>query len=105
MGELGQSDPAPLLAPAALGPGALAEVLERIRSPALLAVGPGAVESRAVLERSGARVPGDESELHRVSALSHCRIASRKRPSDPAEVRPAYLRLPDAEINRRRPSA
>ncbi len=86
-----------LLAPAALAPEELG-----LRIPlASLAIGDGAIKFRGILERSGAVVPPDESELHRVSAASHCRLA-RSLPTTPlAEVVPEYLRLPDAEITRR----
>jgi tRNA threonylcarbamoyladenosine biosynthesis protein TsaB len=89
-----------LVAPRACDPEALAAVVSKL-GRATLAVGEGAVEFRAVLERVGALVPGDESELHRVSAIAHCRLALGMRASSPDQVHPAYLRLPDAEINRR----
>jgi tRNA threonylcarbamoyladenosine biosynthesis protein TsaB len=90
----------PLLAPVALSPEALGAELSRLgRTP--LAVGEGAVAFRQVLERSGAFVPDDDSELHRVTALNHCRIARELEPSDPGRVQPEYLRLPDAELARR----
>jgi tRNA threonylcarbamoyladenosine biosynthesis protein TsaB len=69
--------------------------------PGALAIGEGAVEFRVALERSGALVPDDESELHSVSAINHCRLAGGLRAGAPDEVRPEYLRLPDAEIARR----
>ena len=49
-----------------------------------LAIGDGAVEFRAVLERSGALDPGGPRELHRVTAINHC----RPRPRRCAPVRP-----------------
>jgi tRNA threonylcarbamoyladenosine biosynthesis protein TsaB len=85
------------LEPRALAPADLARRLEALRST-VLAVGDGAVEFRAVLESSGASIPDDESELHRVSAINHCRLAASLRAGAPDEVRPEYLRLPDAEI-------
>lgn len=89
-----------LVSPRACDPEALAAVVCEL-GRATLAVGEGAVEFRGVLERAGALVPGDESELHRVSAIAHCRLALGMRASSPDQVHPAYLRLPDAEINRR----
>ncbi len=89
-----------LLAPAALRPEQLVEALAAI-APPLLAIGDGAVEFRQVLERSGASVPKDSSELHRVTALNHGRLARDLPAQDPAEVRPEYLRAPDAELARR----
>jgi len=92
--------PEMLLAPAALAPDALAR-----RSPELgsriLAVGEGAVEFRQILECSGMWIPEDGSGLHKVSAINHCRLASSLRAGAPDEVRPEYLRLPDAEITLR----
>ena len=91
---------APLSGPAALGPEALAAELGQV-SLTPLAIGEGAVEFREVLERSGAFVPDDDSELHRVTAANHCRIARDLEPQDPDRVGPEYLRLPDAELARR----
>jgi tRNA threonylcarbamoyladenosine biosynthesis protein TsaB len=90
----------PLLAPRALAPDALAALIPDLGSR-VLAIGEGAVEFRAVLERAGALVPEDDSELHRVTAINHCRLARSLHSSAPDEVRPEYLRLPDAEIARR----
>lgn len=61
-----------------------------------LAIGDGAVAFRSVVERSGALVPGDDSELHQVSALNHCRLAVALSPRDPDAIHPLYLRPPDA---------
>jgi tRNA threonylcarbamoyladenosine biosynthesis protein TsaB len=96
------ADPAavPLLAPCALSPARLAETLPAA-APGWLAVGEGAVEFRAVLERSGALIPEDGSELHRVSAIDHCRLAIGLPSENHGDVRPAYLRLPDAELTLR----
>ena len=66
-----------------------------------LAAGDGAIKFRDVLERAGAAVPPDGSEVHRVSALAHCRLAARLAPGTPDAVHPTYLRIPDAELARR----
>ncbi len=89
-----------LIAPAAFAPEALAERLRALGSGSL-ALGEGAVESKVVLERSGASVPNGGSRLHLVTAANHCLIARHLEPSDPDAVDPQYLRLPDAEIARR----
>jgi tRNA threonylcarbamoyladenosine biosynthesis protein TsaB len=100
-GQAGAQAPEPpLLSPLAVPPGDLAALLPGLGS-GTLAVGDGAVEFRAVLERSGASIPEDESELHRVTAINHCRLAGGLRGSAADEVQPEYLRLPDAEIARR----
>jgi tRNA threonylcarbamoyladenosine biosynthesis protein TsaB len=90
----------PLLAPRALSPQELAEAAP---APAggWLAVGEGAIEFRSVLERSGALIPEDGSDLHRVSAIDHCRLAMGLPSQNLEDVRPAYLRLPDAELTLR----
>jgi tRNA threonylcarbamoyladenosine biosynthesis protein TsaB len=89
-----------LLSARACAPKALAQVAETL-GPSLLAIGEGAVEFREVLERAGALIPDDQSAIHRVSAINHCRLALSMRGSSPDLVGPEYLRLPDAEINRR----
>jgi tRNA threonylcarbamoyladenosine biosynthesis protein TsaB len=89
-----------LLSPRALAPDALAELILDWRMPPL-ALGNGAVEYRSVLERSGALIPDDGSELHRVTAIHHCRLARARPAGPPDDVQPEYLRLPDAEIARR----
>jgi tRNA threonylcarbamoyladenosine biosynthesis protein TsaB len=91
----------PLLAPAALAPERLAEAVAALGAPPL-AVGDGALRFRAQLEAAGAVVPADGSPEHRVDAAVHCRLAAAIAPtSGAADVLPAYLRLPDAELARR----
>ena len=70
-----------------------------------LAVGDGAVASRSLLEAAGALVPEDGSPLHRVSAAAICRIGLQMTPLTPDEIHPDYMRLPDAELNRRAAAA
>jgi tRNA threonylcarbamoyladenosine biosynthesis protein TsaB len=96
---LARSDAVPLVAPRALAPQALTEMMEGLEARAL-AVGDGAVKFRTVLERSGASIPEDSSDLHRVSATNHCRLAGDRRASARDQIRPEYLRPPDAEISR-----
>jgi tRNA threonylcarbamoyladenosine biosynthesis protein TsaB len=88
------------IAPRAVGPEALAEMAARLDEP-VLAIGDGAVEFRLILERSGASIPEDGSELHRVTAINHCRLARSLPGTAPDEVRPEYLRIPDAEVAHR----
>jgi tRNA threonylcarbamoyladenosine biosynthesis protein TsaB len=89
-----------VLEPAALGAQALAE---RVRALAEtpVAVGDGALAFRAVLESAGALVPANGSDLHRVTAAVHAEIARERPASDPDDVQPEYIRLPDAELARR----
>jgi tRNA threonylcarbamoyladenosine biosynthesis protein TsaB len=90
----------PVLGPRALAPDALAEAMGS-DGRSWLAIGDGAVEFRAALEHVGARIPEPDSELNRVSAIEHCRLALGLRPGPPDGIQPEYLRLPDAEINLR----
>ena len=69
-----------------------------------LAVGDGAVAFRDVLERSGVAIPADHWECHRVTAVSHCRLAWSLPTRHPGDVHPHYVRLPDAELGRRAPT-
>lgn len=89
-----------LLLPRAFGPEMLAELIAPL-GPAALAIGDGAIGFREVLERSGAFIPDDDSQLHRVTATNHCRLAASLQASAPDEVRPDYLRAPDAEMAHR----
>jgi tRNA threonylcarbamoyladenosine biosynthesis protein TsaB len=90
----------PLIGPAAVAPERLATTLAE-SGERWLAVGDGAVAFRQALERSGARVPDDGAALHRASALAHCRLATGLTPQNPNDVRPEYLRFPDAELTLR----
>ncbi len=100
--EVARTDPpaTPLLAPAAHTPQALAELIGGLRGTSIV-IGDGALAFREVLERQGTFIPEDHSELHRVTAINHCRLARGLRGGAPDEVLPVYLRLPDAEISRR----
>jgi tRNA threonylcarbamoyladenosine biosynthesis protein TsaB len=89
----------PLLAPSALSPDELAGLATAF-GLRTLAIGEGAVEFRPVLERAGALIPADGSALNRVTAVNHSRLARKLAATDPDQVRPEYLRLPDAELAR-----
>jgi len=89
-----------LLLPRALAPEALSELVAPL-GPRTLAVGNGAIAFREVLERSGSFIPEDGSPLHRVTAAYHCWLAGRLPATSPGEVKPDYLRAPDAEIAHR----
>jgi tRNA threonylcarbamoyladenosine biosynthesis protein TsaB len=91
---------AALLVPRAIAPEALADLVAPL-GPTTLAVGDGAIAFRDVLERVGSFIPEDDSPLHRVTAAHHCRLGGRLSATVPDEVRPDYLRAPDAEIARR----
>jgi tRNA threonylcarbamoyladenosine biosynthesis protein TsaB len=64
-------------------------------APGRVCVGDGAVRYREHLERSGATVPPDDSELHLPHARFHALLA---RDFGAAElVEPVYIRAPDAD--------
>jgi tRNA threonylcarbamoyladenosine biosynthesis protein TsaB len=86
-----------LLPPRAVAPEALAELVTPL-GPTTLAIGDGAIAFREALERSGSFIPEDDSPLHKVTAMNHCRLADRLEGGVPDDVRPDYLRAPDAEI-------
>jgi tRNA threonylcarbamoyladenosine biosynthesis protein TsaB len=98
--EAGQSGATPILRPRALTPNGLAQTVSSDHR-SWLAVGDGAVEFREALEHAGAWIPEPDSELNRVSAVEHCRLALALEVGPPEGVQPEYLRLPDAEINLR----
>ncbi len=100
--EAGEFDSA-LLAPRAVAPEALAELVTPL-GPSTLAIGDGAIAFREALERSGSFIPEDDSPLHKVTAVNHCRLADRLEGDVPDQVRPEYLRAPDAEITANRTS-
>ena len=89
-----------LLLPRAVAPEVLTELIAPL-GPTALAIGDGAIAFREVLERSGAFIPDDDSQLHRVTATNHCRLAVSLQASAADDVRPDYLRAPDAELAHR----
>ncbi|MDX6588218.1 MAG: tRNA threonylcarbamoyladenosine biosynthesis protein TsaB [Solirubrobacterales bacterium] len=82
-------------------PGDLASRLREEGAP-VLAVGDGAVRFRSELEASGAEVPADEDGAHRVRARHVCLLATGAEAGPLAEIKPTYLRRPDAELWRER---
>jgi len=79
--------------PAAVDPDDLAARIQ----PGWLTIGDGAVRFREPLERAGAVIPADDSPLHRVSALSVCRLGAKVEPADRDALLPDYRREPDAK--------
>jgi tRNA threonylcarbamoyladenosine biosynthesis protein TsaB len=90
-----------LLAPRAVPPDGLAELLESAaigtRTGDWLALGDGAVLYRDALEHGRIRVPEDRSDLHRIQAPAICALGEHE-PVAPEAVVPDYRRRPDAEI-------
>ena len=96
----GYRDGAEVFRPHAMSPDALAEQARAsgagVHRP-WLAVGDGAVRFRELLVEAGMTVPEPPSPVHRVSAVSVCRLGARAEPAPRTAVVPDYLRLPDAE--------
>jgi tRNA threonylcarbamoyladenosine biosynthesis protein TsaB len=84
--------------PVAIAPEQLAAFAEQaapVEPASWLAVGDGAVRFRDRLVPA-ADVPGDDSKLHRVSALAVCRLARVAPTVDRDALLPEYVRPPDA---------
>jgi tRNA threonylcarbamoyladenosine biosynthesis protein TsaB len=90
-----------LLAPAALAPQAVVRAARALPQP-VLAIGEGTLRFRHEIEPAGAAIPPDDDPIHRVSAAPLCRLARSAEPGAREAVLPEYLRLPDAEVARRR---
>ena len=84
--------------------GSPSDVVPRVEelSEMPLAVGDGAVRFREELEASGARVPPDADRRHRLGARHVCRLATQADAEPLIEIKPTYLRRPDAELWRER---
>jgi tRNA threonylcarbamoyladenosine biosynthesis protein TsaB len=63
-----------------------------------LAGGDGSLRFRRDLERAGAEVLPDADPGHRLSAVHICALAEGLPGSAPDEIRPIYLRPPDAQV-------
>jgi tRNA threonylcarbamoyladenosine biosynthesis protein TsaB len=90
----GYRDSTRLSGPVAVAPEGLAGLADPAHGP-WLAVGDGAVRFRDRLVPA-ADVPGDDSTLHRVSALAVCRLAKVAPTVDRDALLPEYVRAPDA---------
>lgn len=80
------------------------ELAQRILSAGIspVAIGDGAVRFRKELEASGARVPRNGEDVHRVGARHVCILGAGIDPPPLEEIKPTYLRRPDAELWRER---
>ncbi len=87
--------------PAAVAP----EALAGLAAPGWLAVGDGAVRYRAALAAGGLDVPPDEDPRQRVTGSALVHLAAAGTPVAVATLVPDYVRLPDAELHRRRAAA
>jgi tRNA threonylcarbamoyladenosine biosynthesis protein TsaB len=91
---------AEVLAPAVVSPEELARLAAGLPG-APLAAGDGAVRFRRELEAAGVVVPADDA-AHRIAARHICALALGVSARPAAEIKPIYLRPPDAELWRER---
>ena len=83
--------------PFVAAPSALVERLSGLgRTP--LAAGDGSLRFREQLEDAGVEVLPDESPAHRMAARNICALAGRVPRVKPEQLKPIYLRKPDAEV-------
>ena len=94
-------DGATLWEPFVAAPGAVAERLSTLALTPL-AAGDGALRFREQLEAAGAKVLPEADGAHLVAARHVCALAAQARPAQPEQVKPIYLRRPDAEVWRER---
>jgi tRNA threonylcarbamoyladenosine biosynthesis protein TsaB len=92
---------APMWGPLVVAPAALAERVAALGSSPL-AAGDGALRFRRDLEDAGAEVLAEDVAAHRLSARHVCLLAQGVAPSAPDEIKPIYLRPPDAKTWRER---
>ncbi len=81
-------------------PDALPELAQGLTAP--IAAGDGAIRFRGELEAIGVEVAADADPVHRISAAGLCIAARRVQPQRAEDVKPLYLRKPDAELWRER---
>ena len=86
-----------LLAPAAIAPDELATRLAGLPGNPL-AAGDGSLRFREQLESAGVEVLPDADPAHRMAGRHVCALAGAIDPGPVSDVRPAYLRRPDAEV-------
>jgi tRNA threonylcarbamoyladenosine biosynthesis protein TsaB len=83
-------------------PAELASALGLRELSGLSAAGDGALRFRTEIEAAGAAVLSETDSAHRLSARWICELAAETEPTEPAGIRPLYLRRPDAERWRER---
>ena len=87
----------PLLEPVVIDPDALAERVAALAADPV-AAGDGSVRFRHALESAGVEVLPDADPAHRMAARHICALAAGIEPGPATDVKPAYLRRPDAEL-------
>jgi tRNA threonylcarbamoyladenosine biosynthesis protein TsaB len=83
--------------PVVLAPEALGERLAELGRP-VLAGGDGSLRFRQQLESVGVEVLPNADTAHRMAARHVCALAAGIEPGLPTDVKPTYLRRPDAEV-------
>lgn len=86
--------------PVVSAPQALGDALAGV--PGALAAGDGSVRFRAQIEALGALVAADDDPVHRISARHVCLLGADAPAAPGQDIRPLYLRRPDAERWRER---
>jgi tRNA threonylcarbamoyladenosine biosynthesis protein TsaB len=89
-------DGAEVWPPFVASPAELAERLRELDRPSL-AAGDGALRFAAELEAAGATVAPPEDPIHRVAARHVCAVGEAAVEASPDQIRPLYLRPPDAK--------
>jgi tRNA threonylcarbamoyladenosine biosynthesis protein TsaB len=83
--------------PFVAAPEALLQILGE-RASSTLAAGDGSLRFRAQLESAGVEILPEADAAHRIAARHVCALAATERPGRATDVRPSYLRRPDAEV-------
>jgi tRNA A37 threonylcarbamoyladenosine modification protein TsaB len=83
--------------PVVCPPAELGSVLGEEALRNAVAGGDGAVRFRSEIEAFGTRVLAEENDANRLSASRICELAATIQPTGPEQIRPLYLRRPDAE--------
>jgi tRNA threonylcarbamoyladenosine biosynthesis protein TsaB len=100
-GALHRADASVVWAPFVAGPDAIAGRVARLPRPPM-AAGDGSLRFRAQLEAAGVEVLPDADPAHRMAARRVCALVPGVVPVRPEQVKPIYLRRPDAEVWRER---
>jgi tRNA threonylcarbamoyladenosine biosynthesis protein TsaB len=98
---LHRADASVVWPPFVAAPEAIAERVAELSRPPL-AAGDGSLRFRAQLEAAGVEVLPDADLAHRLAARRICVLAAGVEPVRPEQVKPIYLRRPDAEVWRER---
>ncbi len=100
-GALHRADRGVVWEPFVAAPELIAERIAELPRPPL-AAGDGSLRFRAQLEAAGVDVLPDADPAHRMAARHVCALAAGIEPGRPEQVKPIYLRRPDAEVWRER---